>query len=113
MYRQHGKLLAAITIALAATFTTAAAQTTVRGVIGSGGTSTSSGAITINATLGQAVTGPSGSSTRALQGFWYTLTPPPPAAVPGEENATAAAMQCAPNPVSAQAELRVRIDHSG
>lgn len=91
------------------------AQVSARGVLGAGGTGATNGTITVNATVAQSVIGSVGSPLSALQGFWYSLTPPSPTSVREEYVAGngSSALDCVPNPFSTQAVIRVRVDRSG
>ena len=108
-------VIAAMMIAAAAT---AGAQTRVASsVIASGGGAASSGNIILSGTIGQAVIGPTAAATtRALQGFWYTLDVEiPPTSVPATPGSLAegAFMQSWPNPFSREASLEVRVATAG
>jgi hypothetical protein len=99
---------------------TASAQIRVASsVVASGGGPASSGGIILSGTIGQAVIGPTVTTTmKAGQGFWYTLDVElPPVSVPvtpgGGRLAEGAFMQSWPNPFSREAELEVRIPSSG
>ncbi len=95
----------------------AGAQTSVRGVIGAGGTAAISGSTVLVGTLGQPIIGPAGASNaNAWQGFWYTIDVTTTPGSVREEYVTgeaSAELSCSPNPFSAATTIRLRLAQSG
>jgi hypothetical protein len=109
---KKGAIWGAIAISMLALTLSASAQSRITSsVMGSGGSVDSGSGIILNGTSGQPVIGPAGgTSTRVLQGFWYTMAKPASLGV-AVTGSSISGLQADvfPNPCNAATVLRLTI----